>query len=178
MKDINLYGATRIPFSDISPDSYISTDNILPQCGGVVPYDGALNIGSVVKYVAGDILVSNIRPYLKKLWLADRDGGCSPDVLVFRVTKPEVIDAGYLSYCLKQDSFFEFMMSGKKGMKMPRGDKGAIPNFVVPVPPLDKQKKIVAEVEGYEAEIAKARAVMVSASVKKQAILKSYGIVL
>ena len=176
MKEICKYATARIPYSDISPKTYVSTDNMLQQCEGVVPYDGMPNIDSVLKYVAGDTLVSNIRPYLKKAWLADRDGGCSPDVLVFHVTRPEVVDSTYLSYCLKQDSFFDFMMQGTKGMKMPRGDKNLIPNYIVPIPPLDEQKKIVAEVSAYESEISKAKAVMESALARKQAILRKFGV--
>ena len=176
MKEICKYATARIPYSDISPKTYVSTDNMLQQCEGVVPYDGMPNIDSVLKYVAGDTLVSNIRPYLKKAWLADRDGGCSPDVLVFHVTRPEVVDSTYLSYCLKQDSFFDFMMQGTKGMKMPRGDKNLIPNYIAPIPPLDEQKKIVAEVSAYESEISKAKAVMESALARKQAILRKFGV--
>ena len=177
LKDIASYASSRIPYSGILPDSYVSTDNMIQQCGGVVPYEGTPNVDSVIRYVVGDILVSNIRPYLKKSWLADRDGGCSPDVLVFHVTKPKVVDSTYLSYCLKQDAFFDFMMQGTKGMKMPRGDKNLIPNYIVPVPTLDEQKKIVAEVLEYESEISTAKAVMESASVRKQAILRKYGVI-
>lgn len=177
LKDIVSYASSRIPYSKIVPESYVSTDNMLQQCEGVVPYNGTPNIDSVIRYAVGDILVSNIRPYLKKSWLAYREGGCSPDVLVFRVTKPEVVDSTYLSYCLKQDAFFDFMMQGTKGMKMPRGDKNLISNYIVPIPPLDEQKKIVAEVLEYESEISKAKAVMRAASARKQAILRKYGVI-
>ena len=151
---------------------------MLQQCEGVIPYDGEPNVGSVVEYRKGDILVSNIRPYLKKAWLADRDGGCSPDVLVFRVADVLKVNPAYLAFCLKRDSFFKFMMSGTKGMKMPRGDKDSILNFVVPVPPIAEQKSIVAEVESCEAEIARARAVMDGAPARKRDILHKHGIIL
>ena len=151
---------------------------MLPQCKGVVPYDGEPSIDSVIEYRKGDILVSNIRPYLKKTWLADRDGGCSPDVLVFRVTDVNIVDPAFLGFCLKQDDFFDFMMAGKRGMKMPRGDKEAIPNFIIPIPPLSEQKEIAAKVSSYEAEIAKAQAVIDSAPARKLAILHKYGIIL
>ena len=128
---------------------------MLQQCEGVVPYDGKPNIDNVIEYRKGDILVSNIRPYLKKTWIADRDGGCSPDVLVFRVADDNLVNSAFLGFCLKQDDFFDFMMSGKKGMKMPRGDKDAIPNYIVPVPPMVEQKKILVEVSSYEEKIAK-----------------------
>ena len=78
------YGIDRIAYKDILPESYITTDNILQNCEGVKVYENIPNVDSVVRYEKYDILVSNIRPYLKKIWIADKDGGCSPDVLVFR----------------------------------------------------------------------------------------------
>ena len=110
------------------PTTYISTDNMLQQCEGVTPYDGSPNIDSCIAYRKGDVLVSNIRPYLKKSWLADCDGGCSPDVLVFRVSDTTKIMPEFLGAALKQDDFFDFMMQGIKGMKMPRGDKSHLLN--------------------------------------------------
>lgn len=100
-------------------------------------------IDSAIKYEKGDVLVSNIRPYLRKIWLADRNGGCSPDVLVFRA-QADKVDPRYLYYVLSHDDFFDFMMAGKSGLKMPRGDKNAIQKYPVPVPPLAEQKKLVA----------------------------------
>ena len=70
----------------LSIDSYITTDNMLQNKRGIIPYMGTLeNIAGAVEYHCNDILVSNIRPYLKKIWLSDRDGGCSTDILVFRI---------------------------------------------------------------------------------------------
>lgn len=103
-------------------------------------------VGNVTKYQKGDILVSNIRPYLKKIWFADHDGGCSNDVLVFRNAKPSEYLSEYLYTILSSDIFFDYMMVGKIGLKMPRGDKKVIPNFLIPQAPMvDVQKKIVKE---------------------------------
>ena len=77
--------------------------------------------GKVGVYQAGDILISNIRPYFKKIWYADRAGTCSGDVLVFRAKQPE--QAGYLYSCMRCDRFFDYVVKGAKGTKMPRGDK-------------------------------------------------------
>ena len=71
-------------YDSIQPEYYVSTDNLLQNCEGVVPYDGTPEVDSIVEYKKGDILISNIRPYLKKIWMADKDGGCSADVLVLR----------------------------------------------------------------------------------------------
>ena len=139
----------KIDYSAILADSYISTDNMLQNRAGIVAYDGIPNVGKVTHYKKGDILISNIRPYLKKIYFAQRDGGCSNDVLVFRNTK-DYIQSEYLYALLSTDLFFDYMMTGKTGLKMPRGDKKVIPNFGIPVPDKNIQEKIVKEF--FEAE--------------------------
>ena len=136
----------RINYDDIKPLTYISTENMLKSRDGVVEYKGTPNVDSIVRYKANDILISNIRPYLKKIWYADHDGGCSADVLVFRVIEENVLPK-YLYYILGLDLFFEFMMSENKGMKMPRGNKQVIPTFGIPVPPPKIQEQVVKECE-------------------------------
>ncbi|MBO7053776.1 MAG: N-6 DNA methylase [Bacteroidales bacterium] len=172
LRDIAPYATTRIAFADTQTENYITTDNLLQNCEGIKPYDSIPNIDSVTKYTTNDILVSNIRPYLKKIWFSDRDGGCSPDVLVFR-PKSE-INARFVYYSMKQDIFFDYMMQGNKGVKMPRGDKNNIPNFQIPVPPLDEQQRIVSEIESYEQKISEAKAIMDGCSERKKKILEKY----
>lgn len=139
------YVTTSIKMSSISVSDYISTENMLQNRAGVIAYEGVPNIDSITEFKKGDILVSNIRPYLKKIWMADRDGGCSKDVLVFRNSKPKEVLNDYLKVIMSTDTFFDYMMVGKKGVKMPRGDKKIIPNFDIPIPSPDIQKKIVDE---------------------------------
>lgn len=147
------YVTTSIKMSSISVADFISTDNMLQNRAGVVTYEGVPNIDSITEFKKGDILVSNIRPYLKKIWMADRDGGCSKDVLVFRNSKPKEILNDYLKVILSTDTFFDYMMVGKKGVKMPRGDKNIIPNFEIPLPPIDIQKKIADECKKVDEEV-------------------------
>lgn len=101
--------------------TYVSTESLLPAKMGKQTAPSLPQAGKVTVYKAGDTLVSNIRPYFKKIWYADRSGTCSGDVLVFRANQPE--HAGYLYSCLRQDRFFDYVMKGAKGTKMPRGDK-------------------------------------------------------
>lgn len=147
------YVTTSIKMSSISVADYISTDNMLQNRAGVVAYEGVPNIDSITKFKKGDILVSNIRPYLKKIWMADRDGGCSKDVLVFRNSKPTEILNDYLKVIMSTDTFFEYMMVGKKGVKMPRGDKKVIPNFEIPIPSTNIQKKIADDCKKVDEEV-------------------------
>lgn len=139
------YVTTSIKLSSISVADYVSTDNMLQDRAGIVAHERIPNIDSVTEFKKGDILVSNIRPYLKKIWLANRNGGCSKDVLVFRNSKTETVLNYYLKCILSTDTFFDYMMVGKKGLKMPRGDKKTIPNFDIPIPSKDIQQKIADE---------------------------------
>lgn len=135
----------KIAVSVIDTATYVSTENMLQNRCGVTSYEGTPNIEKVTAYKQGDILISNIRPYLKKVWMATHDGGCSNDVLVFRNQKTSAVLNEYLYYLLSCDLFFDYMMVGKTGVKMPRGDKKMIPNFEIPLPPKSIQKKIADE---------------------------------
>lgn len=132
---------TKIPIKSIPVESYVTTANMLQDRQGYIPNDSKPEIDKTTEYKKGDILVSNIRPYLKKIWLADRDGGCSNDVLVFRNQKPDEYMTEYLYIVMCSDIFFEYMMVGKTGLKMPRGDKKIIPGFLIPKLPLKKTGK-------------------------------------
>lgn len=105
--------------SDIS--TYVSTESLLPGKMGRRKASSLPQTGKVTAYQTGDTLISNIRPYFKKIWYADCAGTCSGDVLVFRTKHPE--QAEYLYSCIRNDRFFDYVMKGSKGTKMPRGDK-------------------------------------------------------
>lgn len=121
-------------------DTYISTENMLPNKGGVVQAVSLPAISQTQEYKKGDVLVSNIRPYFKKIWQAEYDGGCSNDVLVFKAN--ESTDKDFLYYVLADDAFFNYSMATSKGTKMPRGDKTSIMQYGVPHYDIVRQKKI------------------------------------
>ncbi len=105
-------------------ETYVSTESMLPNKSGIELADSVPQSGSVNRYMAGDILVSNIRPYFKKIWKANRYGTCSNDILVIRPYDVNLTD--YLYALLSDDRFFDYVMLGSKGTKMPRGDKNQI----------------------------------------------------
>lgn len=124
------YVKEKAVFSDIESSVYISTENILPDKRGVSSFGKTTSTDRVVHFREEDVLVSNIRPYFKKMWFATTEGGCNADVLCFRA-----LDKRF-SYLLKsimfQDNFFDYVMSGAKGTKMPRGDKKHIMQYQIP----------------------------------------------
>ena len=174
LKTIMCYGKERISYSAITPETYVSTDNMEQNCEGIVPYNGTPNVNTIVAYQKGDILLSNIRPYLKKLWLANCNGGCSPDVLVLHNNRSAQVDSSFIYYSLRRQGFFDFIMSDIKGMKMPRGKKETIEKFEIILPSLDKQKEVVEKMSKIDEEISKAKQYVANAYSAKQAILDKY----
>lgn len=143
LKKIASYSGTRISAVELSPRKYVGTDNINQNKTGKVDAIYTPVEGYVTEYINGDILVGNIRPYLKKIWYADARGGNSADVLTIRTTNAK-FDSKFVYYSLFRDAFFDYMMQGSKGSKMPRGDKTQIMEFPVPDLAFDDQKKIAA----------------------------------
>lgn len=142
LKDISSYSTERINVDKLTVSNYISTENMLPDRGGKIKASSLPSSKTVSKYESDDILISNIRPYFKKIWYANQTGGCSNDVLVIRNNNPEKIVSRYLYYCLFTDDFFDYVMSGAKGAKMPRGDKDEIMKYQISLPPLSVQEQI------------------------------------
>ena len=118
------YVKEKVKTETLDKKNYISTENMLPNKGGITLASSLPSTEYTSKYQAGDILISNIRPYFKKIWKAEYDGGCSNDVLVLRANDDCYID--FLYYALASDSFFDYATATAKGTKMPRGDKTAI----------------------------------------------------
>ena len=144
----------RIQSSKISVDEYVTTDNMVKDRGGIVQAEYVPSEVGLVEYHKGDVLIANIRPYLKKIWLADHDGGCSGDVVVFR-SNADGLSSEYLYSVLSQDAYFEYVMQKPRGTKMPRGDRDWMKEFRFPLPPLSEQKEIVARLERELAAVEK-----------------------
>lgn len=119
---------------------YVSTENLLADFGGMTPAVKLPSVSSVTSFRPNDVLVSNIRPYLRKVWQANIFGGASNDVLVVRPS--ERVGADYLAAILRSDLFIDYVMLGAKGVKMPRGEISMIQDFSVPCPNADEQQKI------------------------------------
>ena len=137
--DICSYVTERVNCDTLNKENYISTDNMFANRGGV-GIASTIPGGKCTSFKAQDVLVSNIRPYFKKIWRASFSGGCSNDVLCFRTTTGT---SSFLYHLLRSDVFFEYVMSGAKGSKMPRGDKQHILSWVIPV----FEKEIIASLE-------------------------------
>ena len=129
--EIAYFVTDKIPLENVLLTDYVTTDSLLPNKEGrCVAQNLPPQKCALTHYKCGDVLVANIRPYLKKIWFADREGGASADVLVFRAKSGHSQEFLYAS--LLQDSFYDYVMKGKKGSKMPRGDKDQIMRYSIP----------------------------------------------
>lgn len=130
LSDIAQFVADRVSSSKILLQEYVTTDSILPdKQGRTMAQNMPPQTCSLTKFEKGDVLVSNIRPYLRKIWLADMAGGASAYVLVFRAKKNS--SSQYLYAVLAQDVFYDWVMLGTKGSRMPRGNREQIMRFPI-----------------------------------------------
>ena len=153
---------------------YISTANMNPERNGISLEDNDSLGKSGKKFYKGDVLVSNIRPYFKKIWKADRDGISSADVLNFIPIEEDMIDKTYLYYLLSADTFFGYMTATAKGTKMPRGDKKALEKYEVRSLKLSEQKLIANILSSFDDKIENNNAIIANLEEQAQTIFKSW----
>lgn len=172
LSDICDYGKDRIEVSSLDNSNYISTENMLPNRAGITTAT-TLPTGELTpSFEIDDTLVSNIRPYFKKIWKATFSGGCSADVLVFKAK--ENVSKEYLYYVLADDEFFKYSMTTSKGTKMPRGDKTSIMNYPVKLPPLPTQQKIAAILSSLDDKIELNNKINTNLEQQAQALFKNW----
>ena len=133
LSDICSYSRDRVAVSELNTSTYFSTENMLPGKAGSTDASSLPTIPQTTACHKGDTLISNIRPYFKKIVYCEGRCGCSTDVLCFTPVQPKY--AAYLFSTLYADKFFAFMVAGSKGTKMPRGDKQQIMAYPVALPP-------------------------------------------
>ena len=151
LSDICSFRKGKISVDGLNRSTYISTENMLPNKCGITEASSLPTVQLTQEYKKGDVLVSNIRPYFKKIWKATYDGGCSNDVLVFAANSNT--DKDFLYYILANDDFFAYSMATSKGTKMPRGDKTSIMKYEVPVMDIELQRRIASILKSIDEKI-------------------------
>ena len=172
LSQVSSYVSERIRIDEVNLDNYVSTENMISERGGVTKATKLPSGKTISVFQKGDILISNIRPYFKKIWLADKSGGCSNDVLVVRAN--EKISNRFLYYVLSSDNFFDYAVGTSKGTKMPRGDKKAIMKYKVPIYSLVEQEKIAEILRAFDKKVILNKQINHHLEQMVQAIFKSW----
>ena len=142
LEDVAEYSKDRVDCETLTKDTYVSVENLLQNKSGKKQAGKIPTEGKTLGYKKGDILIGNIRPYLKKIWLADLDGGTNGDVLVIRNKYKNFVADEYLYCVLSSDTFFNYDNGCSKGAKMPRGDKQAIMQYDFWLPSKESQIRV------------------------------------
>ena len=132
LSDICSYSRDKVAVSELNVRTYFSTENMLSGKAGSTEATSLPTTSQTTACHKGDTLISNIRPYFKKIVYCEDKCGCSTDVLCFTPSQPRY--SAYLFSTLYADKFFAFMVAGSKGTKMPRGDKQQIMTYPVVLP--------------------------------------------
>ena len=154
LEEIAHYAKARIDCKTINEDNYVGVENLLQNKAGKTKATSVPTTGMVIAYQKNDILIGNIRPYLRKVWLADCKGGTNGDVLTVQIEDTEKVLPQFLYYVLSSEKFFLYDIQNSKGAKMPRGSKDAVMKFEVPLPHLDVQREIVRMLDSYTESVA------------------------
>ena len=170
LEDVINFSTTRVNSSELNKDNYVSTENMLQDYQGIVKAKSVPEDVNVVSFSCGDILISNIRPYLKKVWKATFNGGCSSDVFVLKAN--DNIESDYLHYVIANDKFINFVMSGAKGVKMPRGDKKQMETYSLSLPQIQEQHKIARLLSLLDERIATQNKIIEDLKKLKSAIIE------
>ncbi len=171
LKDVAEFQKSRIPADGLDASCYISTENLIPNFGGIKEASSIPTDGNVMAIKPNDILISNIRPYLKKVWQSDRFGGCSADVFVLRTTGCQ---GDFLYNIIASDKFINYVMSGVKGVKMPRGDKRQMEEFEFSIPTIEEQNRISRLLSLLDERIATQNKIIEDLKKLKSAIIEKH----
>ena len=141
--DIAEYSSSRISAEELDTFNYVGVDNLLKDKYGREDSEYVPQTGSSIRFERSNILIGNIRPYLRKIWYSDRVGGTNGDVLAISLKDKKLVDSRYLYHTLADERFFEYNIKYSKGAKMPRGDKKKIMEYKFSIPPLHVQQHVV-----------------------------------
>jgi type I restriction enzyme S subunit len=147
--EIAEYSKERIGCGNLDENNYVGVDNLLQNKKGKTISNYVPQTGNSTKYNINDILIGNIRPYLKKIWHSNQIGGTNGDVLVIHPIDKKIYPR-FLYQILADDSFFEYNMQHAKGAKMPRGNKDKILEYRFPVPSPEEQERIVSILDKFD----------------------------
>ena len=154
---------TVMPCDLEGPLTYVGLENISQDTGHLVGDTVAENPATIKslknEFEPGEILYGKLRPNLNKVWLSDRSGICSTDIYVIR-PKQDNITTELYAYIFRSRRFNDAVVSQVKGAQLPRVGWDAIERLEIPLPPLEVQRELVAEIEGYQRVVDGARAVV------------------
>jgi len=135
----------RVLPTEVPTMRYIGLEHVQPQTMMLLGYRNAREVrSSSVRFSKGDVLYGKMRPYLNKVWIAEFDGICSPEFLVFPESR--WLNNRFLAFRINADDFVSFA-NGQTSGERPRVDFRKLSGFSILLPPASEQERIVAKLE-------------------------------
>lgn len=154
---------------------YVGLEHINKDQGTLTEYAKVDLINTVKNsFKKGDLLYGKLRPYLNKVYLANEDGVCSTDILVFESTPS--LNLNYSKYFFLSYKFVNDMTHHSSGVNLPRVSTKYLQEYPFPLPPFPEQRAIVSKIEQLFSEldngIANLKLAQEQLKVYRQAVLK------
>jgi len=123
------------------------------------------------RFSKGQILFGKRRAYQRKAALAEFDGICSSDILVFEA-KADMVISELLPFIVQSDRFFEFAINTSSGSLSPRTKWKDLAAYTFPLPPIDEQRRIAEILWAAEDVIVKSEAFVAETEHYKQLMMR------
>ena len=155
--NVSDYGGTKLKVSpdDIDSSTWVlDMEDIEKESGKILLYKTGIHKsikGDRAVFSKGDILYSKLRPYLKKILIAPKDGVCTTELVPFSCYGG--VNHQYIVSVLRSPYVTNIVNAASYGVKMPRVGKDIMENLIIPFPPLAEQKRIADTIQKYLAEI-------------------------
>lgn len=121
-----------------NPLPYIGLENIESGSGKYIDTTSEVD-GIANRFCKNNVLFGKLRPYLSKVYIAESDGICSTEFIVYD-TKEN--DCHFIHKLLLSQSFIDVVNSSTYGAKMPRANSEFINNIYTQIPPIQEQQHI------------------------------------
>ena len=133
---------------------YVGLEHIEPQTMKLLGYGYARETrSSSVRFSKDDVLYGKMRPYLNKVWVAEFDGLCSAEFLVF--PKRDAVNNQFFAVRLNAEDFVTFA-NGQVSGERPRVDFEKLSPFSILLPPIAEQERIVTKLVAALSRLARA----------------------
>lgn len=153
----------------------LNLDKIESNTGVVLKYDfideSELG-GSIHKFTVDNVLFSKLRPNLNKVVVPKQSGYCTTELIP--LCPKENVNKEFLAYYLRSPKYVNFLIGKTGGAKMPRVKMDIFWDSSVPVPPMDVQEQIVAELDKINEVIGDCRELLRNLDALAQSLFYDY----
>lgn len=172
LKEICFLGRENVDPQDLPQMPYVGLEHIDSGDSRLKRWGDSSEVkSSKNKFIPGDVLYGKLRPYLDKAVLAEFEGVCSTDILVFKAN-PRLAISQFLTHLLHTQRFLDYAISTTSGTNLPRTRWTSLRDFRVPLPPLPEQRHIARVLNAIQRSIAAQDDVIAAARALKRSLMQ------